>query len=64
MFTASIRPEFHTDTGRTETFIRSARHALTYEESPDQIFARLIKAGADAGEAHCAMVAAAMLGGL
>lgn len=57
-------PENHKDSGRIEGFIRSARHALTYEETPDQIFERLTVAGAAPDEAHHAMVAAAMIGGL
>lgn len=61
MFTG-IRPEFHTDTGRMEAFIQTARNALSYDERPEDIHARLLKAGADADEAHHALVAAALLG--
>lgn len=64
MFAGSIRPEFHTDEGRIEGFIRSARTALTYEETPDAIRNRLIKAGAQEDEAYLAMEAAALMGEL
>lgn len=56
-----IRPEFHADSGRMEGFILTARNALTYEESPEDCFARLERDGASTEEAFLATTAARLL---